>query len=60
LIGDVLAARPVHAGMPVASGGEPETAILRRVREAAEPSTANNDVPPSGDRPAAAGVRGTP
>ena len=61
LIGDVLAARPAHhPGLPVASGVEPETAILRRVRAAAGTSTAHDDATPSGERPAAAGVRGTP
>jgi two-component system, OmpR family, sensor histidine kinase MtrB len=61
LIGDVLTGRPAHSGTAVgSSGAEPETAILRRVRAAADPSTPGHDASPTGDRPAAAGVRGAP
>ena len=53
LIGDVLTSRSAHSGMPAGtSGAEPETAILRRVRAAADPSTAAHDASPAGDRPA--------
>ncbi|MEP6648386.1 MAG: MtrAB system histidine kinase MtrB [Lapillicoccus sp.] len=62
ILGDVLAARPVASGMPAgASGSEPETAILRRVRAAADPLTvAEEPTSGTGERPAAAGVRGNP
>jgi two-component system sensor histidine kinase MtrB len=59
LIADVLATRPAHSGMPVATNGvEPETTILRRVRAVAEPAPDGNSG--QGDRSAATTLRGTP
>jgi two-component system sensor histidine kinase MtrB len=62
LIGDVLVTRSGMSGLPLGpSGGEPETAILRRVRAAADPSPAT-EAPASGtgERTTSAGARGTP
>src|SRR6478672_1825266 len=62
LIGDVLVTRSGMSGLPLGpSGGEPETAILRRVRAAADPtSAAEAAAPGTGDRTTPAGARGTP
>ena len=62
LIGDVLVTRSGVSGLPLGpSGSEPETAILRRVRAAADPASATDAAAPAtGDRTTAAGVRGTP
>jgi two-component system sensor histidine kinase MtrB len=61
LIGDVLTGRPVQPGMPTGpSNGEPETAILRRVRAASDPTVAAQAAAAEPDaRTTSAGARGT-
>jgi two-component system, OmpR family, sensor histidine kinase MtrB len=60
VLGDVLPTRPAAAGMPTRTpGGEAETAILRRVRAAADPvGLAEERAAGDGEHPATAGVRG--
>ena len=60
ILGDVLASRPSHSGMPVfANGGEAETTILRRVRAAADPAAVDDNADLY-ERPAPSSLRGTP
>jgi hypothetical protein len=61
LIGDVLTGRPMQPGMPTGpSNGEPETAILRRVRAASDPTVAvQAAAAEAAARTTSAGARGT-